>query len=314
MHRGPQSSEEVHGLNQTITAVPGIRVGHWADREALTGCTVVELPEPNVVAAEARGAAPGTREYALLQPGMRVEQAQAIVLTGGSAFGLAAADGVVRCLEADGRGHETPVARVPIVPAAVLFDLGVGNPAVRPGPAQGEAAYRSLSDRPVEAGPVGAGTGATVAKWRGFEHRKMGGLGSDLRMAGGARVGALVVVNALGDVFALDGEPLTGGRHEPGPPRFLEQASPNTTLVVIATDARLSRIDLGRLVVRAHDALAVCVRPVHTRFDGDVVFAVSCGNVEVDVETLGEAAFGATGGAIERAVRASSRATSGEGG
>jgi len=146
-------------VNDTITAVPGIEVGHWSDATARTGCTVVVLPEPNVVAADVRGAAPGSRETALLQPGMRVEQAQAIVLTGGSAFGLAAADGVVRALEADGRGHETPVARVPIVPAAVIFDLFPGNPTVRPGPDQGEAAYRAASSAPVENGLVGAGTG-----------------------------------------------------------------------------------------------------------------------------------------------------------
>lgn len=292
-------------MNQTITAIPGILVGHWTDGEAHTGCTVVVLPEPNVVAAEARGAAPGTREYALLQPGMRVEQAQAFVLTGGSAFGLASADGVVRELESDGRGHLTPVALVPIVPAAVLFDLGIGDPTVRPGPDQGAAAYRSATADPVASGLIGAGTGATVAKWRGFEHMQMGGLGSSLRNAGRAQVGALVAVNALGDVFAVDGEPLTGGLHEPGHPKFLEQASPNTTLVVLATDARLNRIDLTRLVIRAHDALAACVRPTHTRFDGDVVFAVSCGAIEEDVEALGEAAFGATAAAIEAAVRAS---------
>ncbi len=292
-------------MNDTITAIPGIEVGHWTDPDAMTGCTVVVLPEPNVITAEARGAAPGTREYALLQPGMRVEQAQAVVLTGGSAFGLAAADGVVRGLEADGRGHVTPVARVPIVPAAVIFDLGVGDPSIRPGPDQGEMAYRSASNGPVLGGLVGAGAGATVAKWRGFEHMRMGGLGSARQRAGDATVGALVVVNALGDIFSLEGESLTGGSSVPGPPGFLQEPPPNTALVVIATDARLSRIELARLVIRAHDALAVCIRPVHTRYDGDVVFAVSCGEVEMDLETLGEAVFGATGRAVEHAVATS---------
>jgi L-aminopeptidase/D-esterase-like protein len=292
-------------VNDTITAIPGIKVGHWTDHRALTGCTVVDLPEPNVVTAEARGAAPGTREFALLQPGMRVEQAQAILLTGGSAFGLSAADGVVRALEAEGRGHETPVARVPIVPAAVLFDLIPGDPDVRPGPDQGEAAYRAATADPVESGRFGAGTGATAAKWRGLEHRRPGGLGSALRLAGEAKVGSLVAVNAIGDVFTVSGEPLTGGPPEPGPPQFTPDAFTNTTLIVVATDAALDRIDLSRLVVRAHDALAVCVRPSHTRFDGDIVFAVSCGGVEADVDALAEAAFGATAGAIERAVRSS---------
>jgi len=290
--------------NGTITAIPGVRVGHWDDQEALTGCTVVVLPEPNIVAGEARGAAPGTREYALLQPGMRVEQAQAILLTGGSAFGLSAADGVVRGLEADGRGHETPVGRVPIVPAAVIFDL-FPDFSARPGPEQGEAAYRAATSDPVASGLVGAGTGATVAKWRGFEHRRPGGLGSALRAAGDASVGVLVVVNAVGDVFSLDGESLTGGEVEPGPPNLTPEAFTNTTLVTIATDARLSRLQLFRLVVRAHDALAACLRPVHTDFDGDVVFAASVGEVDAEVHTLAEAAFGATAHAIQKAVGAS---------
>jgi L-aminopeptidase/D-esterase-like protein len=290
-------------VNDTITAVPGIRVGHWNDEESMTGCTVVVLPEPNVVAGEARGAAPGTREFALLQPGMRVEQAQAILLTGGSAFGLSAADGVVRALEADGRGHETPVGRVPIVPTAVIFDLFPDFKA-RPGPEHGEMAYRAATSEPVPSGLVGAGTGATVAKWRGFEHRRPGGLGSALKSVGDASVGVLVVVNAVGDVFSLDGESLTGGDSEPGPPNLTPEAFTNTTLVVVATDARLNRLQLFRLVVRAHDALAACLRPVHTDFDGDVVFAASVGSATAEVHSLAEAAFGATGRAIESAVRA----------
>lgn len=291
-------------MNDTLTAVPGVQVGHWTDRQAMTGCTVVVLPEPNVVTGEVRGAAPGTREFALLQPGMRVEQAQAILLTGGSAFGLAAADGVVRALEADGRGHFTPVARVPIVPAAVLFDLFPGDPNVRPGPDEGEAAYRAASNAPVEAGLLGAGTGATVAKWRGFEHLRPGGLGSAAKQAGEATVAALVVANAVGDVFTLDGRSVTGGGPEPGPPRMAPDPLTNTTLVVLATDARLGRVELSRLVVRSHDALAACIRPAHTRFDGDVVFAVSCGEAEADVDWLAEAAFVATAHALEKGVTA----------
>jgi len=291
-------------MNDTITAIPGVRVGHWTDRDAETGCTVVVFPEPNVATAEVRGAAPGTREYALLQPEMRVEQVQAILLTGGSAFGLAAADGVVRELEADGRGHDTLVGKVPIVPAAVLFDLFPGDPSVRPGPEEGAAAYRSASADPVEQGRVGAGTGATAAKWRGFEHIRPGGLGSATRPAGDATVGAIVAVNAIGDVFTVEGEPLTGGAHEPGPPAMIPQAfTNNTTLVVVATDAAFDRIELRRLVFRAHDAIAACIRPAHTRWDGDIVFAVSCGEVEGDCDVAAEAAFAATAAAIESAVR-----------
>lgn len=300
----PQGPKAVSDVNETITAIAGIEVGHWTNTEAMTGCTVVVLPEPNVATAEARGAAPGTREYALLQPGMRIEQIQAILLTGGSAFGLAAADGVVRGLEEDGRGHETPVGRVPIVPAAVLFDLFLGDPAVRPGPEEGEEAYRTASADPVTQGLVGAGTGATVAKWRGFEHVQPGGLGSALRKTSESSVGALVVANAVGDVFSIGGESLTGGDSEPGPPALMPDPNTNTTLVVVATDARLTRAELSRLVVRAHDALAVTIRPAHTRFDGDVVFGVSCGDVGGDIETLAEAAFGATAHAVENAVRA----------
>jgi L-aminopeptidase/D-esterase-like protein len=293
-------------VNDTITAVPGVTVGHWSDYDAETGCTVVVFPEPNVAAAEVRGAAPGSRETALLEHGMRIEQIQAILLTGGSAFGLAAADGVVRALEADGRGHPTAVARVPIVPAAVVFDLKPDGGAIRPGPDQGEAAYRSASTEAVKSGRIGAGTGTTVAKWRGFEHMQPGGLGSAIRPAGEATVGALVVVNAVGDIFTITGESLTGGDHEPGPPAPFPEPLANTTLVVLATDAALSRSFLSRLAVRSQDALAACIRPTHTRFDGDIVFAIACGPIEGDVETLAEAAFGATAAAVERAVRAAS--------
>lgn len=292
-------------MNQTITAISGVEVGHWTELEAGTGCTVVSLPEPNVVAVEVRGAAPGSRETALLEPGMRVEQCQAILLTGGSAFGLAAADGVVAALADDGRGHETPVARVPIVPAAVIFDLYPGDPDRRPGPGEGAAAYRSRSAGPVLSGRVGAGTGATVAKWRGFEFMVPGGLGNASRTVGDATVAALVVVNAVGDVFSISGEPLTGGPHEPGPPQLVPPSLTSTTLVVVATDAVLTRVELGRLCVRAHDALATCIRPAHTRFDGDIAFAVSCGSQPGEVEALAEAAYGATAAAIENALTSS---------
>ncbi len=186
----------------------------------------------------------------------------------------------------------------------MVFDLYPGEPSVRPGPDEGEAAYRAASSGPVEAGLVGAGTGTTVAKWRGFEHLAPGGLGSAVRTTSDGSVGALVVLNAIGDVFSISGEPLTGGDHEPGPRVPMVDGLTNTTLVVIATDAALNRIELSRLVVRAHDAIAACIRPSHTRFDGDVVFGVSCGTGEGDVEDLAEAAFGATAGAIEVALRA----------
>jgi L-aminopeptidase/D-esterase-like protein len=288
----------------TITDVPGVRVGHWTDREALTGVTVVVPPEPNVTTVEVRGAAPGTRETALLAPGMRVESVQAIALCGGSAFGLAAADGVVRELEADGRGHPTMAGPVPIVPAAVLFDLWIGDGSVRPGPDAGAVAYRSATGDEVEMGSVGAGAGATVAGWRGPQAVRKGGLGSAAVPVGGAVVGALAVVNAVGDVFTLEGVPLTGGSPVPAQAPVLGlQDQAQTTLVVVATDASADRAALQRLCVRAHDALAVCLRPGHTRYDGDAVFAVSCGRRAEDPDALGEAAFVVVGRAIETAVR-----------
>jgi L-aminopeptidase/D-esterase-like protein len=292
-------------VNSTITAIPGIEVGHWTDPVAETGCTVVVLPEPNWVTAEFRGAAPGTREAALLQPGMSVEQAQAIVLTGGSAFGLASADGVMAALEADGRGHPALMGPVPIVPAAVVYDLHSGDASTRPGPEQGAAAYHARTSGPVEQGRVGAGAGTKAAGWRGLDEIRPGGLGSALVERDDYRVGALAVVNAIGDVFTLEGASLTGGSPVPGlpvrPPRVFE----NTTLVVVATDARLDRLRLQRLAVRSHDALSVCIRPTHTSHDGDAVFTVSCGPAVVDdADLVAEAAWEATGRAVEAAVTA----------
>lgn len=287
-----------------MTSVAGIEVGHWSDMKARTGVTVMTFPEPNVAAVEVRGGAPGSRETALLGPGMRVQAIQALVFAGGSAFGLAAADGVVASLEEDGRGHPTPVARVPIVPAAILFDLGVGDPAVRPGAAEGAAAYDSRSPQPVPLGAVGAATGASVALWRGLEHVQQGGLGSVATTCGEATIAALVAVNAVGDVFTLEGESLTGGDPVPGPSALPLGDMQQTTLVALATDATLTRPELSRLIVRAHDALGACLRPAHTRFDGDIAFAVACGSHDGDVEQLAEAAFEVTGRSIEAAIRA----------
>lgn len=288
----------------TITAVPGVRVGHYTDGVGLTGVTVVVPPSPNVATVEIRGAAPGSRETALLAPGMKVEEVQAIVLTGGSAFGLASADGVVSALEEEGKGHPTFAGVVPIVPAAVIFDLGVGDAAARPGSTAGAAAYAAATADPVEEGCVGAGTGATVAGWRGFQHARRGGVGSASVRVEGATVGALVVVNAVGDVFTLEGTPLTGGEPVPsGPPPGPPESGANTTLAVVATDASLSRNQLFRLCVQGHDAFATCLRPGHTRYDGDAVFALSCGAQSADEDGIGAAVFEAVGRAIESAVR-----------
>lgn len=288
-------------MNGTITAVPGVEVGHWTSEEHRTGVTVLVFPEPNVAAAEIRGAAPGSRETALLAPGMRVQQVQALVLTGGSAFGLAAVDGVVRELAAEGRGHPTRNGPVPIVPAAVIYDLDRPS-TFHPGSPEGVLAYRSRSPAPVRQGRVGAGRGATTSQWRGPAAVRPSGLGSARIEVGAATVGVLAVVNAVGDAFTIEGAPLTGGEMVPGPPAAAITPHANTTLVAVATDARLERNDLFRLCVRSQDAVAACIRPAHTRYDGDSAFAVSCGELMEDPDALGEAAFVATGRAIAAAV------------
>lgn len=295
----------MNGENRSLTAVPGVRVGHWTDAVAQTGCTVIVLPEPNVVTAEFRGAAPGSREAALLEPGMSVETVQAVLFTGGSAFGLAAADGVMAELESEGRGHPALMGPVPIVPAAVVYDLMTGDGSVRPGRTEGAAAYRNATPQPVEQGRVGAGAGTMVAGWRGELGVQPGGLGSAVVEGDGFVVGALAVVNAVGDVFTLEGESLTGGDSVPGPPRAPSGPLEQTTLVMVATDAALTRTKLRRLAVRGHDALAVCIRPVHTSHDGDVVFVASCGQALADADLVAEAAWQAVGRALEAAIRAS---------
>ena len=285
----------------TITDVSGIEVGHWTSEEHATGVTVITFPEPNVATVEVRGAAPGSRETALLEPGMRVEQIQALVFSGGSAFGLATADGVTRSLAADGRGHPTPNGHVPIVPAAIIYDLNTES-TFRPGAEEGAAAYDARSADEVVMGTVGAGTGATTSQWRGLDQSRPAGLGSAVVTTRGCTVGALAVVNAVGDVFSLEGVPLTGGDHAPGPPELVIPPHTQTTLIAVATDARLDRANLYRLAIRAQDAVAACIRPSHTRYDGDAAFAVSCGELDGDPDALGEAAFVATGRAIEAAI------------
>jgi len=286
--------------NDSLTAIDGVLVGHYTDDVAKTGCTVVVLPDGNVVAGEIRGAAPGTRDFGLLGSTMTVQQADAIVLTGGSAFGLASADGVMQALEAQGRGYKTAVATVPIVPAAVLYDLGMGDAAVRPTAADGAAAFAAATSDPVTTGQVGAGTGATCGKWRG--ERLAAGIGTAKVVQGEVTVAALVAVNALGDVFSLEGESLSGGPPVPGPAADPPTSGENTTLAVVVTDAAFSRAELGRLLVRAHDAFGVCLRPAHTASDGDICFAVSAGQVDAPAHNVGEAVFEAVGRAIQNAV------------
>jgi L-aminopeptidase/D-esterase-like protein len=291
----------------TIRDVPGIRVGHWTDATARTGCTIVLADDAGAVAGvDVRGAAPGTRETDLLRPTALVERIHAVCLAGGSAFGLGAADGVMRRLAERGVGFATAVRPVPIVPAAILFDLGVGDAMAFPDADAGYAATQDAeANDSVLEGSVGAGTGATVAKLGGVEHAHPGGIGSAARrLSGGRTIGALVVNNALGDVHARDGRMLIG--HPSARP--LPPAAVNTTLVVVATDASLDRAQARRLAELGHDALARGIRPIHTMFDGDVVFALgtrdstpSSGEGFLD---LALAADDAIGEAIERSVGA----------
>jgi L-aminopeptidase/D-esterase-like protein len=256
-------------------------VGHWTDPVGLTGCTVVLCPSGTVGSGEVRGGAPGTRETDLLRPGMLVHEVNAVLVTGGSAFGLAAADGV---------------ARVPIVPAAVLFDLGVGESAVRPGPDQGYAACDAASDE-VPEGKVGAGTGATVAG-----QSADGGIGTAARSEGGVTVGALAAVNAYGEITEDDGTVIVGGLSDEeieSPP----QGFTNTTIAVVATNARLSRERAHLLAIAAHDGLARAVRPAHTMWDGDTVFTLATGTIEAQQPVLERMAEETVADAIRRAVR-----------
>ncbi len=250
---------------------------------------------------DVRGGAPGSREFGIFGPAIKPVTVNALVFAGGSAFGLAAADGVMRLVEAEGRGAPTPAGPVPIVPAAIIFDLLVGASDVRPTPDDGAAAYRARTARPVARGAVGAGTGATVGKVNGPDGIARAGIGSASLSVDEATVGALVVLNAVGDVYDLAGHRITGSteldRAGTGPFGF------NTTLIAVAMDAAVEdRNELRRFAVRAHDALAATVRPAHTRYDGDTCFVVASGRHEADVDRLGEAVFSVVASSIVDAV------------
>ncbi len=275
-------------MNETITAVPGLRVGHWSDEDATTGCTVVLCPDEGCVASgEVLGSAPGSRETAFLAPEKSVQRIHAVTLAGGSAFGLAAADGVMRFLAERGLGYETPFARIPLVPAAVIYDLGAGDASVRPTAEAGYRAAEGASDAPVSLGRVGVGAGATCGKYLGFERSEWGGLGSAAVKVGGATVAALSVSNPVGDIVDPGtGEVVAGARLEggsrPTPAQRLERLSSallgtNTTLVVVATDAPISKAEAKALAQSAHVGIIRVTRPSHTVSDGDTTFALSTG-------------------------------------
>ncbi len=303
-------------MYNAITDVKGIKVGHYTDLKAATGCTVVLCEGGAVGGVDVRGAAPGTRETDLLRPMHLVEKVHAILLTGGSAFGLNAATGVMRYLEERGIGYDTKVVKVPIVPAAVLFDLAIGDPRVRPDAEAGYKACLAASAGPVAEGNVGAGTGATVGKLLGPKYATKGGLGTaSQKIARGIVVGAIVAVNALGDVVDPESGKIIAGTRKPMGKGFLNTAErmkghlgqtiltfANTTIGVVATNARLTKEQVNKVAQMAHNGLAMAIRPAHTMFDGDAIFALSLGRKRADVSVIGSVAAEVVAQAIVRAV------------
>lgn len=304
------------GLFRNITDVPGILLGHASDYEALTGCTVVLCPEGGTGGVAVRGAAPGTRETDLLRPGCRVELVHGIVLAGGSAFGLDAACGVVRYLEERGCGYDTGIARVPIVPAAIIFDLHIGRKDVRPDREMGYAACLAAARGKISEGCTGAGTGATVGNLLGPSFATKGGLGSWSQREGDLIVGAVAVVNALGDVVhPVTGEIYAGLRH-PKRGTFLNTKQlmakgevgrifpgTSTVLGVVATNAALNKEQVNRVAVLSHLGLARTISPAHTGYDGDAVFVLARGEVQANPDQVGILAAECMAHAIIRAVR-----------
>ncbi len=300
-----------------MTAIPGFRVGHATDAEACTGCTVVLCPDQTVGGVDIRGSASGTREMDPLSPLHLVSYVHAVLLAGGSAFGLDAAGGVMRYLEEHGVGFHVGVTRVPIVPTAILFDLRLGDPRIRPDAAMAYRACAAASDQDVEEGSVGAGTGASVGKLFGIASGMKSGVGSSLvELNHGIRVAALVAVNAFGNVCDETGIMLAGARRTPDSRELVDVAAAmrqgtlplgyrgeNTTLAVVATNARLSKVQATKISQLAQQGMVRVIRPVHTTFDGDLVITLANGNQECDVNTVGLAAADAIAAAIVRAVK-----------
>lgn len=304
-----------------VATPEGFSIGHWTDREAATGCTVVIPPPGSRCGVDVRGGGPGTRETDVIGPFAGAHEASAVLLSGGSAYGLAAADGVARWLERRGRGHATPGGIVPIVPAAVIYDLAAGDPAVRPGPDEGYAACEAAAPGAPECGRVGAGAGAAVGKILGRGAAAAAGVGFAAARAGrGEVVAALAVVNAFGDVLAEDGSVLAGPRDEDGamlssagriaamssPPDWSGLEERNTTLICVMTDAGLDRSACARIARMASGGVARAVDPVFSDVDGDVAFCLSSGLAREDRFTalaVGTMAATLTAAAIRDAVR-----------
>ncbi len=301
-------------MHDDITDIPGIRVGHDTDLVAGTGCTVILCDVQAVGGIDVRGGAPATRETDLLRPMHLVNQVHAIVLTGGSAFGLDTAGGVMSYLEEQNIGFDAGVARVPIVPAAAIFDLTCGSARIRPDAAAGYRACEQATDEPVEQGNIGAGTGATVGKLSGPHFAMKGGLGSaSMKLPDGTLVGDLVVVNALGDVIDPQMQEVIAGTRSPGGGFLATNPFGNTVIAVVATDASLTKEEVNKVAQMAHDGIAQAIRPAHTMFDGDTIFALALGSLvttrteiaktALQVSMLGAGAATTLARAIVKAVR-----------
>ena len=309
-------------MNDTITAVSGLAVGHATDEAGLTGCTVVLCEAGAVGGVDQRGGAPGTRETDLLRPMHLVQQVHAVLLTGGSAFGLAAADGVVRYLTERGVGYKSGPVRVPIVPAAVLFDLAVGRADARPDAEMGYRACQAASAEPVAQGNVGAGTGCSAGKLLGAGHATKTGIGSAaVDLGGGLVVAALVAVNPFGDVVDAGGRIIAGTRPFRGAGfadslallrgvtgRLAMRVAGATVIGVVATNARLTKEQVNKVAQMGQDGLARAIRPAHTMFDGDTLCALATGKLRASPTLVGAYAAEMVSQAIVRAAESAAAA------
>ena len=300
--------------HNSITDVPGIEVGHAQDDDALTGCTVILCRKGAVAGVDVRGGAPGTRETDLLHPINLVERVHAVVLAGGSAYGLDAATGVMRYLEANRIGLNTGPARVPIVPAAILYDLNTGRADVRPDAAMGyHAAASASSARPAE-GNVGAGTGASLGKMRGMKYAMKSGIGASSISLKDIVIGAIVAVNPIGDVVDPQTGQTVAGMRSGSTLAWMKRGQTrsairsNTVIGVIATNAKLTKAQATKVAQMAQDGLARAIVPAHTMFDGDTIFALSTGNLKADISTVGAFAAEVMAEAIVRAAKRSASA------
>lgn len=303
-----------------ITDIPGILVGHATLEEEHTGCTAVLCKAGAIAGVDIRGSAPGSRETALLHPTFMIRRIHGIMLSGGSAFGLRTADGAMQYLAENGIGYPARGIPVPIVPAAVIFDLNEERNAALPSTEMGYQACARAAEK-FDEGRVGAGTGATVGKIFGPQHCMLGGIaGAAMEFGEGIRVGALAVVNSLGDIIDPANGAIVAGARDPRGGGFADAyqqmlkgnigaplSSDNTTLAVVATNARFTKEEINKIAAMAQNGIARAVRPAHTLYDGDIVFALSAGEKEADLNTVGEAAAQMVSAAILRAVRLANR-------